>query len=391
MSSTRRTCFSLTIGPSWTSSRYGSPVRSRPAFSVSASVYSSETDSWTMCRPAAKQTWPWNWNDENAPADAAASRSASSRTMKALLPPSSSETFFSRAPASSPTRRPATVDPVKEISETFGSVTSASPTSAPPTTIWSSPSGSPASRKTASNIAPPMTGVCGSGFMTTALPSASAGATTRIPSTLGEFHGVMAPTTPDRDAPDHREAALDRCRHERPVGLPGERRCREDLAVGEVRLVVHLAVRGAGLAHRPDPELLAVGLVDVRGASQDPGPFLVRGLGPGRLGCLGRGSGARDVVDGAARTVEMRRPVAGSRSSMGSPVPGSQVETKEPSQPVAADAVGSGAIVAIRFLLRATRRPSTIVLRRFVVHRWRRLVARSPGRARPAREPARRR
>ena len=41
-----------------------------------------------------------------------------------------------------------------------------------------------------------MTGVCGSGLRTTALPSASAGATTRIPSTLGEFHGVIAPTTP---------------------------------------------------------------------------------------------------------------------------------------------------------------------------------------------------
>jgi len=32
--------------------------------------------------------------------------------------------------------------------------------------------------------------------MITALPSASAGPTTRIPSTLGEFHGVIAPTTP---------------------------------------------------------------------------------------------------------------------------------------------------------------------------------------------------
>ena len=78
----------------------------------------------------------------------------------------------------------------------LGSVTSASPTSAPPTTICSRPSGSPASRKTASNIAPPMTGVWGSGFRTTALPNARAGATTRIPSTLGEFHGVIAPMTP---------------------------------------------------------------------------------------------------------------------------------------------------------------------------------------------------
>ena len=105
----------------------------------------------------------------------------------------------------------------------FGSVTRASPTSAPPTTICSSPSGRPASRKTASNIAPPMTGVCGSGFRTTAFPSARAGATTRMPRTLGEFHGVIAPTTPTGIAPDHREPTLDGCRHERAVGLPRER------------------------------------------------------------------------------------------------------------------------------------------------------------------------
>ena len=61
---------------------------------------------------------------------------------------------------------------------------------------WSSPSGSPASRKTASNTAPPQTAVWGSGLRMTALPRASAGATTRIPSTVGEFQGVIAPTTP---------------------------------------------------------------------------------------------------------------------------------------------------------------------------------------------------
>ena len=50
--------------------------------------------------------------------------------------------------------------------------------------------------KIEANTAPPQTGVCGSGLSTTALPSASAGAITRMPRTLGEFHGVMAPTTP---------------------------------------------------------------------------------------------------------------------------------------------------------------------------------------------------
>ena len=99
-------------------------------------------------------------------------------------------------PASEPTRRPTAVEPVKDTTGMLGSVTSASPTSAPPTTTWSRPSGSPASRNTAANIAPPMTGVCGSGLRTTAFPSASAGATTRMPRTDGEFHGVIAPMTP---------------------------------------------------------------------------------------------------------------------------------------------------------------------------------------------------
>ena len=53
------------------------------------------------------------------------------------------------------------------------------------------------------------------------------------------------------------------------------------------------------------------------------------------------------------RTVAMSRPVAGSRSSIGAPVPGSQVSTNDPSQPGAADSVGSGAIAAITVLLRA--------------------------------------
>ena len=45
-------------------------------------------------------------------------------------------------------------------------------------------------------ISAPVAGVSGAGLSTTVLPSASAGATTRKPSTTGKFHGVMAATTP---------------------------------------------------------------------------------------------------------------------------------------------------------------------------------------------------
>ena len=41
-----------------------------------------------------------------------------------------------------------------------------------------------------------MSGVSGAGLSTTVLPSASAGASTRKPSTTGKFHGVIAATTP---------------------------------------------------------------------------------------------------------------------------------------------------------------------------------------------------
>ena len=43
---------------------------------------------------------------------------------------------------------------------------------------------------------PPDSGVSGDGLSTTELPSASAGATTRMPSTSGKFQGVIAATTP---------------------------------------------------------------------------------------------------------------------------------------------------------------------------------------------------
>ena len=232
---------------------------------------------------------------------------------------------------------------VNDTIDTFGSVTSASPTSAPPTTIWSTPSGSPASRKTASNIAPPMIGVCGSGLRTTALPRASAGATTRIPSTLGEFHGVIVPITPTgiRRTIDSRPGTT--VGTSEPYGCHGSVAAAEDLAVGEVRLVVHLAVRGAGLAHRPRPELGAVRLVDVGGPAQDARPLLVRGLGPGRLRLPGGGGRSRDVVGRGARG----RSRSAGRSRARGPRPARRTRAPSarrtrPSQPGAAGLGGVG-------------------------------------------------
>ena len=52
----------------------------------------------------------------------------------------------------------------------------------------------------------------------------------------------------DRDAPDHRQPALDDVGISEPYGCDGSVAALRISLVGEVRLVVHLAVRGAGLA-----------------------------------------------------------------------------------------------------------------------------------------------
>ena len=103
----------------------------------------SAIDSCTRCRLTARQIWPWCRNEPHAPADDAASMSASSSTISGLLPPSSSTVRFSPRPAASPTRRPVFVEPVNEIIRTFGSSTSAWPTSAPPPITCNTPFGQP--------------------------------------------------------------------------------------------------------------------------------------------------------------------------------------------------------------------------------------------------------
>ena len=54
----------------------------------------------------------------------------------------------------------------------------------------------PASSKISASSRPPVTGVSDDGLITTALPSASAGATERFDKDIGNFHGLMTPTTP---------------------------------------------------------------------------------------------------------------------------------------------------------------------------------------------------
>src|ERR1700693_222160 len=128
--------------------------------------------------------------------------------MKALLPPSSSETRFKSAPAVAPIERPTLVEPVKLIMLTFESFTSASPTSAPPGRMCKRPGGKPAASKSCAKNTPPHTGDCGSGFSRTALTVASAGATARA--AAGDTSDDPAPDLPEALAGGftrHRESA----------------------------------------------------------------------------------------------------------------------------------------------------------------------------------------
>ena len=126
----------------------------------------------------------------------AASRSASSNTTLADLPPSSSETRVMFVAAVCITVVPTSVDPVNEIFATLGSAISAVAVVEPgPGTTLSAPSGRPASYRM-SAIASAVSGVCDAGLTTAVFPQASAGAIFQLAITAGKFHGVIRAQTP---------------------------------------------------------------------------------------------------------------------------------------------------------------------------------------------------
>ncbi len=112
------------------------------------------------------------------------------------LPPSSRETGISLSAASRAIPRPTSVPPVNAIFLTSGWRTSASPTIDPlPGRTLSTPLGTPASSQMRAS-ASEASGVTSAGFKMTALPAASAGASFCASEAMGEFHGVIAATTP---------------------------------------------------------------------------------------------------------------------------------------------------------------------------------------------------
>ena len=172
--STRSSCAAETSGPISVCCEAGSPTRICPTNSRKRSVKSLKRDSWTYMRVAAVQSCPVLTKPAQTAPCAAASMSASSKTMKGALPPSSMWTRLSVPAAARMTALPVSLAPVSEIRRTSGCATSATPTSSPPVTMFSTPSGMPASSASSPSISA-VSGVSGAGLRTTVLPAASAG------------------------------------------------------------------------------------------------------------------------------------------------------------------------------------------------------------------------
>ena len=127
-------------------------------------------------------------------ASSARSKSASSNTMKGLLPPSSMLYFFS--PALRTIALPVAVEPVKDTSRTSGCATSGAPASRPlPCTMLSTPGGTPASSASWPRRAA-VIGLSSLGLSTAVLPKARQGATLALAVSSGTFHGATSAQTP---------------------------------------------------------------------------------------------------------------------------------------------------------------------------------------------------
>ena len=130
----------------------------------------------------------------NTAASSARSKSASSKTTKGLLPPSSMLNFFK--PAACTMRCPVAVEPVKLIARTSRWAHSGSPTARPvPWTILSTPAGMPASSASSPSRAA-LIGESSLILSTAVLPKARQGAVFQVAVMNGTFHGLISAQTP---------------------------------------------------------------------------------------------------------------------------------------------------------------------------------------------------
>ncbi len=94
------------------------------------------------------------------------------------------------------TARPVAVEPVNATLSTPGWAASAAPVSRDrPVTTLTTPGGNPACSMSSANPSVEA-GACSDGLITMVQPAARAGASFQVISISGEFHGVIAATTP---------------------------------------------------------------------------------------------------------------------------------------------------------------------------------------------------
>ena len=150
-----------------------------------------------MSRLPAMQAWPWLWKMANAEPLTAAGRLASSKTMLAPLPPSSSCTRL-RLPAEASTiRRPTAVEPVKAILLDAGMLGQALAGGVAVAGHDVDDAGREADLGHQLGEAQRATAASARlGFSTTVLPAASAGPIFQLLNISGKFHGTIWPTTP---------------------------------------------------------------------------------------------------------------------------------------------------------------------------------------------------
>ena len=119
--------------------------------------------------------------------------SASSQTIVAALPPSSSTRRL--APAARATAAPVAALPVKLMTPTSGAAHSWAPTSPPPCSSCTASTGAPASSSSATTAAE-TAGACGGALTMVVLPAANDAPSLCASRLAGALNGVIASATP---------------------------------------------------------------------------------------------------------------------------------------------------------------------------------------------------
>ena len=182
-------------GPTCVAGSRGSPHDRASVASASCSRNGSKSPEATITRRFAVQRCPANANAPWATSAAARGRSAPSHTTAALFPPSSAWSGTRRRAQISCAVQPASDEPERDTASTPGSLIRAAAVRWSPVTSPSRPSGSPASRASAS-VSSARRVAGGAGFHTTELPSARAGAIFPHGIAIGLFQGVTTTTRP---------------------------------------------------------------------------------------------------------------------------------------------------------------------------------------------------